>query len=173
MPPLFCLLFPFSSFLFPSSLSLPFPPSFLSTRREKPSTSEDAFLERIYEEKEAKFLFHKFHRYTGYCQTIYNSMYIKNILIIIHLYSEMELFPLFLIVRQLQIVLRHSSFWWKMWNSFSCLKFPKTPFLPAFPVVEHLSPVVESIFSCSANFPQKKTNSFLKKKDIPSLCRIQ
>ena len=137
------------------------------------STSGNTVQEGITREKQAENPFHIFHKNICYCQTIYNSMYIKNILIIIHLYSEMELFPLFSIVRQLQIVLHHSSFWWKKWNSFFYSNFPKTPFLPAFPVVEHLSPVVESILSCSVNFPQKKTNSFLKKKDISSLCRIQ
>ena len=120
------------------------------------STSRNALQERIYEEKTGKFLFHIFHKNIGYCQTIYNSMYIKNILIIIHLYSEMELFPLFSIVRQLPIVLHHPLFLWKKWNSFFRSKNLKTPFLSLFPVVEHPSPVVESIFSCSANFPQKR-----------------
>jgi len=93
-------------------------------------------------------------------------MYIKNILIIIHLYSEMELFLLFSFVRQFPIVSHPSSFLWKLWNAFFCSKFPKMPFPSTFPAVEHPSPSVESMLRCYLTNPRK----FLHRRRIfPSL----
>ena len=93
-------------------------------------------------------------------------MYIKNILIIIHLYSEMELFLLFSIVRQFPIVSQHSSFLWKLWNAFFCSKFLETSSLSAFPVVETNSLFVECMLCCYPTIPGK----FLRRRRIfPSL----
>jgi hypothetical protein len=94
-------------------------------------------------------------------------MYIKNILIIIHLYSEMELFPLFSFVRQFPIVLHHSLYSWKKWNSFFYSKFPKTPFLSLFSVVEYPSPIVENnLLNLNKIFPVKEGYSFLLSNTI-------
>ena len=89
-------------------------------------------------------------------------MYIKNILIIIHLYSEMELFLLFSIVRQFPIVSHPSSFLWKLWNAFFCSKIPEIPSLSAFPVVEYPSPLVECMLRCYPTIPGK----FLRRRRI-------
>ena len=93
-------------------------------------------------------------------------MYIKNILIIIHLYSEMELFLLFSIVRQFPIVSHPSSFLWKLWNAFFCSKILETPFPSTFLVVEYPSPLVECMLRCYPTNPGK----FLRRRRIfPSL----